>query len=137
MLQALRFGNSKEACLKAVDIGFELSPKPDNAVYKGALKTLQMVGRLAGRCTLTKTNKKHGTHGTCVIMVLGFTRLRFLIPLLRAGSRLITSTRRTTTRRTLLSRQKCSFVNLTPSGLPPHRQSPCIHCLDKSIYQQG
>ena len=43
MLQALKFGNDKEACLKAVDIGFELSPKPNNAVYKGALRTLQMV----------------------------------------------------------------------------------------------
>ena len=43
MTQALKFGNDKEACLKAVDIGFELSPKPNNAVYKNALRTLQMV----------------------------------------------------------------------------------------------
>lgn len=42
-LQALKFGNDKEACLKAIDIGFELAPRPNNNIYKGALKTLQMV----------------------------------------------------------------------------------------------
>ena len=42
-MQALKFGNDKEACLKAIDIGFELAPRPNNAIYKGALKTLQMV----------------------------------------------------------------------------------------------
>ncbi len=42
-LQALKFGNDKEACLKAIDIGFELAPRPNNTIYKGALKTLQMV----------------------------------------------------------------------------------------------
>ena len=119
MLQALRFGNDKEACLKAVDIGFELSPKPDNAVYKRALKMLQMVGRMPGRCTLTNA---HESHGACTIRiwVLGNWVLGFLIPISCAGSRLITSLRRTTTQSTLLSRRKCSFENLTPSGLPPH-----------------
>ncbi len=42
-VQAVRFGNDLEACLKAIQIGFELSPRPNDAVYKGALKTLEMV----------------------------------------------------------------------------------------------
>ena len=45
--QALRFGNDKEACLKAIDIGFELSFRPSNTIYKGALKTLQLVSPFA------------------------------------------------------------------------------------------
>lgn len=43
VLQALRFGQDKEACLKAIDIGFEQAARPSNTVYKSALKTLQMV----------------------------------------------------------------------------------------------
>ena len=42
-VQAMRFGNDLEACLKAIQIGFELSPRPNDAVYKGAVKTLEMV----------------------------------------------------------------------------------------------
>jgi hypothetical protein len=41
--QALRFGNDLEACLKAIQIGFELSPRPSEAVYQSAVKTLEMV----------------------------------------------------------------------------------------------
>lgn len=43
VVQALKFGNDKEACLKAIDIGFELSANPKQDIYKGALKTLQLV----------------------------------------------------------------------------------------------
>lgn len=43
MLQALRFGNDLEACLKAIQIGFELSPRPSDSTYQGAVKTLEMV----------------------------------------------------------------------------------------------
>lgn len=46
----MRFGGKKEECLKAIDIGFELSPKVvsegQNIIYKGALKTLELVGPL-------------------------------------------------------------------------------------------
>ena len=42
-VQAFRFGNDAEALLKAIDIGFEKSVKPRNEVYKGCLKTLEMV----------------------------------------------------------------------------------------------
>ena len=41
--QAMRFGNDLEACLKAIQIGFELSPRPSDSVYQGAVKTLEMV----------------------------------------------------------------------------------------------
>ena len=41
--QALRFGAHQKECLKAIDIAFELAPKPSNTVYKGAMKTLAMV----------------------------------------------------------------------------------------------
>ena len=41
--QAMRFGNDLEACLKAIQIGFELSPRPSDLVYQGAVKTLEMV----------------------------------------------------------------------------------------------
>ena len=41
--QALRFGNDKEACLKAIDIGFEGSPKPSSAGYKAAINTFELV----------------------------------------------------------------------------------------------
>lgn len=44
----MRFGGRKEECLKAIDIGFQLSPKVvsegQNMIYKGALKTLELVG---------------------------------------------------------------------------------------------
>ena len=43
LVQAMRFGNDLEACLKAIQIGFELSPRPNDAVYKGAVNTLEMV----------------------------------------------------------------------------------------------
>ena len=43
LVQAMRFGNDLEACLKAIQIGFELSPRPSDAVYQGAVKTLEMV----------------------------------------------------------------------------------------------
>ena len=39
----MRFGNDLEACLKAIQIGFELSPRPSDSVYQGAVKTLEMV----------------------------------------------------------------------------------------------
>ncbi len=39
----MRFGNDLEACLKAIQIGFELSPRPSDTVYQGAVKTLEMV----------------------------------------------------------------------------------------------
>lgn len=39
----MRSGNDLEACLKAIQIGFELSPRPNDTVYKGAVKTLEMV----------------------------------------------------------------------------------------------
>lgn len=39
----MRFGNDLEACLKAVQIGFELHPRPSEAVYQDAIKTLEMV----------------------------------------------------------------------------------------------
>ncbi len=39
----MRFGNDLEACLKAVQIGFELSPRPSDTIYQGAVKTLEMV----------------------------------------------------------------------------------------------
>ncbi len=42
-VQAMRFGNDLEACLKAIQIGFELSPRPSDTVYQGAVKTLEMV----------------------------------------------------------------------------------------------
>ena len=42
-MQAMRFGNDLEACLKAIQIGFELSPRPNDTVYQGAVKTLEMV----------------------------------------------------------------------------------------------
>ena len=41
--QAMRFGNDLEACLKAIQIGFELSPRPSDSIYQGAVKTLEMV----------------------------------------------------------------------------------------------
>jgi len=41
--QAMRFGNSLEACLKAIDLGFERAPAPCGKVYKAALKTLELV----------------------------------------------------------------------------------------------
>lgn len=41
--QAMRFGNDLEACLKAIQIGFELAPRPSEAVYQSAVKTLEMV----------------------------------------------------------------------------------------------
>ena len=41
--QAMRFGNDLEACLKAIQVGFELSPRPSDSVYQGAVKTLEMV----------------------------------------------------------------------------------------------
>jgi len=43
VLQAMRFGNDLEGCLKAIQIGFELSPRPNDTVYQGATKTLEMV----------------------------------------------------------------------------------------------
>ena len=42
-VQGLRFGCDAEACLKAIQIGFELSPRPSDAAYQGAVKTLEMV----------------------------------------------------------------------------------------------
>ena len=42
-MQALRFGARELECLKAIDIAFELAPKPCSVVYKGAMKTLAMV----------------------------------------------------------------------------------------------
>ena len=45
--QAMRFGNDLEACLKAIQIGFELSPRPSDSVYQGAVKTLEMVQPLS------------------------------------------------------------------------------------------
>lgn len=59
--QAMRFGNDLEACLKAIQIGFELSHRPSDTVYQGAVKTLEMVSwpcyspilcpcKLAGSC---------------------------------------------------------------------------------------
>jgi hypothetical protein len=45
--QALRFNGTKEECLEAIDTGFQLSPRlaseAQNAVYKSALKTLELV----------------------------------------------------------------------------------------------
>ena len=43
LVQAMRFGNDLEACLKVIQIGFELSPRPSDTVYQGAVKTLEMV----------------------------------------------------------------------------------------------
>ncbi|CAK0786429.1 hypothetical protein CVIRNUC_009642 [Coccomyxa viridis] len=45
LLAAMRFGNDLEACLKAIQIGFELSPRPSDSVYQGAVKTLEMAYR--------------------------------------------------------------------------------------------
>jgi hypothetical protein len=45
-VQAMRFGNDLEACLKAIQIGFELSPRPSDTVYQGSVKTLEMVRHL-------------------------------------------------------------------------------------------
>jgi hypothetical protein len=45
-VQAMRFGNDLEACLKAIQIGFELSPRPSDAVYQGSIQTLEMVRSL-------------------------------------------------------------------------------------------
>ena len=45
-VQAMRFGNDLEACLKAIQIGFELSPRPSDTVYQGSIKTLEMVRHL-------------------------------------------------------------------------------------------
>ncbi|BDA49034.1 hypothetical protein COCOBI_13-1440 [Coccomyxa sp. Obi] len=45
LLAAMRFGNDLEACLKAIQIGFELSPRPSDTVYQGAVKTLEMAYR--------------------------------------------------------------------------------------------
>ena len=59
--QAMRFGNDLEACLKAIQIGFELSPRPSDSVYQGAVKTLEMVQPLSlalyikGACSLGHT----------------------------------------------------------------------------------
>ncbi len=43
----MRFGNDLEACLKAIQIGFELSPRPSDTIYQGAVKTLEMVNSAA------------------------------------------------------------------------------------------
>ena len=51
-VQGFRFGNNAEALLKAIDIGFEKSVKPRNEVYKGCLKTLEMV--CAALCSLAQ-----------------------------------------------------------------------------------
>ena len=55
--QAMRFGNDLEGCLKAIQIGFELSPRPSDTIYQGAVKTLEMVSSLpqyfAGLCAAT------------------------------------------------------------------------------------
>ena len=45
-VQALRFKNDKEALLKAIDIGFERSPRPRPEVYKSCIGTLDMAGPL-------------------------------------------------------------------------------------------
>lgn len=45
-VQAMRFGNDAEAVLKAIDIGFERSPRPRDDVYKTCMKTLEMVSGL-------------------------------------------------------------------------------------------
>ncbi|KAK9844679.1 hypothetical protein WJX74_005436 [Apatococcus lobatus] len=37
-----RFGNDKEAALKVVDMGFELSPAPSNNTYKSAIDTMSL-----------------------------------------------------------------------------------------------
>ena len=42
--QALRYGNDLEAMLKAIDIGFERSPRPRQEVYASCRSTLEMVG---------------------------------------------------------------------------------------------
>ena len=42
-MQALRFGAQQKECLKAIDIAFELAPRPCHLVYKGAMETLAMV----------------------------------------------------------------------------------------------
>ena len=42
-VQAMRFGNDLEACLKAIQIGFELSPRPSDSTYQAAVKTLELV----------------------------------------------------------------------------------------------
>ena len=38
----MRFGVNVEGCLKAIDLGFERAPAPDAAVYKAALRTLEL-----------------------------------------------------------------------------------------------
>ena len=48
-MQGLRFGNDKEACLQAIDLGFEQSSKPSNTVYKGAIDTFEMVSNMRGQ----------------------------------------------------------------------------------------
>ena len=50
MAQAMRFGNDTEALLKAIDIGFEQSPKPREEVYKSCMKTLEMVSQCVCVC---------------------------------------------------------------------------------------
>ena len=42
-LQGFRFGNDKEAALKVVDMGFEMSPAPSNSTYKSAIDTMSLV----------------------------------------------------------------------------------------------
>lgn len=44
--QGFRFGVEEPEALKAIDMAFELAPAPSSQVYKGAMKTLTLVGLL-------------------------------------------------------------------------------------------
>jgi hypothetical protein len=50
--QAFRFGVQDPEALKAIDMAFELAPAPSSDVYKGAMKTLTLVGLHAAGVSL-------------------------------------------------------------------------------------
>ena len=105
-VQAMRFGNDLEACLKAIQIGFELSPRPSDTTYQAAVKTLEMVPQplTPMLCLATPLNPAIVCH---TLKLQGW----------HVAHRLTGNSRRTTVRvQSSVASLQCLFRTLHPSG---------------------